>query len=780
MSVFRLAAALFCGAFAAVFWPRAPHIAIVALGMCPLIAWRCRSARLPVLAGTAMLLWASAHAAHTRSARVPEPASGRLTACITGPVWLIGSRLRFDVLAREFDGRPVSWRLVATSYGGVRVPRPGQCWVFDARVRPPRGRLNRTGPDAEKRAFRHRVAGYARVQLDRSATRLTRRHSVPLTAARLALADQLRFAVGEGAAWPLIVALAVGYRDVLPVSLHNALVSTGTRHLVSISGLHIGLVAAAGWWIGRGVIAPLFRCCCPRWWARRGGDRWAGPVIAWVLAVLYALLAGFALPTRRALLMLAVWLLVSQIARRVPVTSALLLAACGILILDPFALLDHGFWLSFGAVAVLASLRLRVQAPWWQTQWVAFVGLLPVVTVTIGRLSLVGPLANLVWVPLVSLVLVPAVLFTVIALVLPVPMVAHLAGGLARLIDPALVWLFGLAALPFSELRLSALGVTGALLALIGVALLLVPGARPRNRALAVALCLPLFFGRADRPAHGEVRLDVLDVSHGLAVVIYTQRHVVLYDTGGQWARTDAVARVVGPHLSATGVRQVHTVVISHGDLDHRGGAASLSSFVSVANWWSGEPERGGRGRLCREGLRWRLDGVVFEFLHPRRSMRWRGNNASCVLRVTTRFGSALLTGDLERLGEVSLLHGRNLRPARIVVGQHHGSRTSSSAAFVRAVQADFALFSTSFDNRWSLPAREVVSRWQAAGTMTCHTAASGGLTVWLDGRAAPSMVTGARQARPALWRWSNEAVGDGWWRAFRTESGRDILRASC
>ncbi|MEL6211507.1 MAG: MBL fold metallo-hydrolase, partial [Pseudomonadota bacterium] len=270
------------------------------------------------------------------------------------------------------------------------------------------------------------------------------------------------------------------------------------------------------------------------------------------------------------------------------------------------------------------------------------------------------------------------------------------------------------------------------------------------------------------------------DVSHGLAVALYTRHHTVLYDTGGRWGRTDAGARIVVPQLAASGIRRLHTLVVSHGDLDHRGGAEAVLAAFPTQQLLAGEPQRAGRGTRCRDGQRWRLDGVVFEIIHPRPTSEWRGNNASCVLQVTARHGRVLLTGDLEALGEMSLLSRDRVGPQTVIVGQHHGSKTSSSRAFVQATAPTLAIFSTAFANRWGLPADTVTRRWQAVGARTCATAALGAVAFALDGRDVTATITAARTTRPALWRWTPERADGGWQGAFRVRTGRDILRASC
>lgn len=776
----RWTAAVMAGSLCALLWPGWPTTVGLLAATFGAAAWVFPPLRYPLGAAVIAALWASLVAAYVLSNRVPEPVRGAVRGCVTSGVWLDGGRVRFALAAASFDDRPVRWHLELTAYQGVRVPAPGECWVFQARLRPARGLLNPDGADAERRAFVRRVSGRGVAVLDRTAARIGHARGAALLRFRLMLADQLRFLIGEGETWPLLVALAVGFREPMPQRIDAALAATGTRHLVSISGLHIGLVAAFGWWLGRAVAAPLARAFGPRAWVRSGGDVQAGPAGALVAAVTYAALAGFALPTLRALIMLTVWLAVRRRQRRIGLATTLAAAALVLLVVDPLVVLDIGFYLSFGAVAALGTLGLRDGRGALRAQWIAFVGLWPVLAAGLGRLALFSPLANAVWVPLFSVIVVPGVLSGLLLLVAPLDVGVAWFAGLTGVVDKALEWLIPLGQLPAAHLHLPAVRGWPLMLALPGVALLLIPKAGLRERCLALALCLPLALGRAERPDYGQVHVQVFDVSHGLAVAVHTRHHTVLYDAGGRWGRSDAGARIVIPQLAASGVRRLHTLVVSHGDLDHRGGAASVLASLPAAAVLAGEPQRGRRGAPCRAGQRWRLDGVMFEMLHPAPSARWRGNNASCVLQVTARHGRLLLTGDLEALGEMSLVYRGRVGPQTVVVGQHHGSKTSSSQAFVGTTSPALAVFSTAYANRWGLPADAVTDRWHAVGAWACSTAALGAIEFELSGADVLTTMMAARTRRPALWRWTPGLSKSGWKGAFRVRTGRDILRASC
>jgi competence protein ComEC len=510
-----------------------------------------------------------------------------------------------------------------------------------------------------------------------------------------------------------------------------------------------------GFGIGRWFVGPL-------WSLLRPGGLTTASQIGWsmalVFALTYAALAGFSLPTRRALIMLAVVGVATL--RRVRIASSDSLAAALIVVLAmaPLSVIHAGTWLSFGAVAVLLTLALRPAGHPLAAQAVIFAGLLPVLATFIGRVSLAGPLANAVCVPLFSLVVVPLTLLAV-ALSWLAPAVAM---GLFALLDLVLgrawSWLEALAAVPLAAWTLPAADSWRVMLALGAVCLGLTAARSVRARVVVIAACLPLALARAERPAHGDFAIDVYDVGQALAVAIFTRRHVLLYDAGARWRSTDAGAVVVVPQLRAAGVRDLAGVIVSHADMDHRGGLPSLLASYAAPRILAGEALPGSLNTShnvsrCRVGRRWIHDGVRFSFVHPPPGARWEGNDASCVLRIDGRAGSALLTGDIEALAELSMVHGARVRPVDVVVGQHHGSASSSTAAFIAATAARIVVFSTGFDNRWSLPAEAVVGRWRGAGAEVFHTARDGGVRVQVGGHAVSHRVTTARVARPAWWR---------------------------
>ncbi|MFW5969548.1 MAG: ComEC/Rec2 family competence protein, partial [Halofilum sp. (in: g-proteobacteria)] len=297
------------------------------------------------------------------------------------------------------------------------------------------------------------------------------------------------------------------------------------------------------------------------------------------------------------------------------------------------------------------------------------------------------------------------------------------------------------------------------LLALAGVILLLAPRGVPGRGAGLLAL-LPLLFWHPARPDEGEVRLHLLDVGQGLAAVIRTRDHTLVYDTGARFsARFDAGSAVVVPFLRARGVRRIDALVLSHLDNDHAGGRDAVLADLAPAVLWSSAPRRLDRdARLCGRGRGWTWDGVRFRFLHPDPDDALTGNDASCVLRIDAPGGSLLLPGDIEETAEWRLLaRGADLG-ADVVVAPHHGSLTSSTPDFVRSVDPDHVLYAVGYRNRWNFPRPEVVARWAPANGL--GTDCAGAIRVSIHPEAGVSEPRGWRQLAPRLWRSGCVRVG--------------------
>lgn len=658
-----------------------------------------------------------------RATRFVFEARSRLQSTETGPDWIAFTRT------------------LRLSWYDAPALRAGEGWQLRVRLKRRHGFRNPGGFDYAGWLFQNGVnaTGYVRQGGDIQGWDAATGNGLGLRL-RADVEQRLQTGFAEVRQHGMLRALTLGARDGIDAQQWRVLRATGTGHLVAISGLHIGLIAGLGFGCGRWLWA---RCqVCTLWLAAPR----AAALVAIVVATLYAILAGFGIPTRRAWIMALVVLLGVLLQRPVRPAHGLSLALLLVILADPFAVVSPGFWLSYAAVAIIfallaapagpkAGLRRRVRQL-VRLQLALSFGLLPLTLLFFGQLGWVAPLANLFAVPWTSLVLVP-LLFAGLICLYPLPALAHwlfvLAGWAAELMHYVLE---RLAALPGAALGMPQVPAWVTLAAVGGVVILLLPRGIPQ-RYLGWVLLLPLATWSPPRPMPGSVWFTLLDVGQGLAAVVRTHRHTLVYDTGPRFGpEFDTGDAVVAPFLLSQSVRRVDTLVISHGDNDHRGGAASLDLRVPAYRVLTSVPQRidWRYATRCSTGQSWEWDGVRFRMLSPPDDARLRGNDASCVLQVETPNGERLLLpGDIESGTERALAGtlGETLR-SHILVAPHHGSRTSSTAAFVWAVAPESVLFPVGYRNRYGFPHPAVTARYRDLGVRMLDTAHSGAIRIRL------------------------------------------------
>lgn len=657
----------------------------------------------------------------------------------------------FDTFDVE-SGVPSRIRL--TWYRSSTQPQPGEAWQLVVRLKRRNGFANPGGFDYEGYLFREGIGASGYVRADERNLRLKpASHRYPITQLRAWIARRMSDALEDDRMLGVLQGLAVGDTQAMSAEQWRVFAATGTTHLMAISGLHISMVAALAAWLG-GLIVR-WRGAQARGWTAIHGQVLAG----FAAAVFYSFLAGLSVPTQRTLIMLCIYFAARWWRRELSVGHAFGLALIGVLIVDPFAPLAVGAWLSFGAVAIImlaVSGRLVRDGPvknFTRIQAAITIGLTPLLLGAFGNLSIVSPFANALAVPLFTLIVVPAVLLGAL-----VSSVSVSAGGVLLALPSWLldaVWpLFDWAASqPLSVWHCPRPSALASIALVAGVLLLVLPGIWP-TRIAGVLLCLPAFMSRPPAPAAGDFEFALLDVGQGLSAVVRTQSHVLVYDTGPAFQTgRDTGELVVLPYLRERGVRRVDTLVISHGDLDHRGGMHSIIEGMPVERIVAGPSvqEAPARTIRCRRGQRWMWDGVEFDMLHPVNLTYERDNDSSCVLRVRGRAGSVLLTGDIEADAESALVNA-GLGSADVVIGPHHGSRTSSTAAFVHASRPRLALFPAGYRNRWGLPKEDVVSRWSETGARTFTTADSGAIEISFDSR-QPLLAREYRRTHRRYWQ---------------------------
>ncbi len=633
-------------------------------------------------------------------------------------------------------------------------PRAGERLALEVRLRRPRGFANPGGMDLEARMLRDGVGATGYVRRARSEGRTWREIARrPVLVARGEIYDALRTALGERPATGIVAGLAVGLQDALSREQWRELARSGTSHLMAISGMHIGMLAVVAAWIAARVT---------RWRQRQGArvaQRDVAVVAGTATALGYALLAGWSVPTQRTVLMIALAATALLLRRRLGGADALALGALAVLALEPLAPLAIGFWLSFVAVAAILYAtsgfvhRPSTAGAFAQVQVAVTVGLVPVLASGFGSVSLVSVLVNVVAIPLYTLLIVPAVLAgTALLFVLPTAGQAVLA-AVAWLIEWSWPLIGASSALPLATWGMASLPPAAWVLLVTGAIAALAPlpvAGRASGLAIVVALCL----WRPMPLASGEARLTVLDVGQGLAAVVETREHVLVYDTGPTFrSGTDTGLLVVEPFLRSRGLRHVDALVASHDDDDHTGGAASLAQAIGVGRRIASGRALDELGAVdaCRAGQGWEWDGVRFDWLHPDEMLLPKDNDRSCVLVVQAGRQGALLAGDVERLAESQMLEHGRVVPAEVVVVPHHGSRTSSSPGFVAALAPRWAVVSAGHRNRWGFPAAPVVERWQSAGATVLETANSGAIEFELrgNGHVAPPQRWRVENARP-------------------------------
>jgi competence protein ComEC len=611
----------------------------------------------------------------------------------------------------------------------------GQYWRLVTRLHRPRGNANPGGFDFEAWMLERdiRAVGYVRADPAPHLIKpLVWRAGYLLERCREAARAHLQAALGERPYGGVIVALAIGDQQAIPADQWQVFTRTGVNHLISISGLHITMVASMAvllmlrlWRLSERLMLII-----P---ARR-----AAVLCGLVVAIGYAAVSGFAVPAQRTVYMLAVVALALWNNWTTGPTGVLAAAAALVVVLDPMAVIAPGFWLSFGAVAVIMLVlgsRIGEQGwvrAWAHTQWAVTLALIPLLLALFQQVSLVSPLANAFAIPVVSLGVVP---LSLLAAVIPVDGLAYAAHELMAL---CMIVLKVLSDWPAAVWQQHAPAAWTIPIAVTGAAWMLLPKGFPA-RWVGASLMLPLFLSMPEGIPSGELQVTVLDVGQGLAVVVRTHEHALLYDAGPAFnEQIDAGDRIVVPYLRASGIRSLDAMIISHDHSDHTGGAMSVLQAVPVGWLDSSLPKThtlnltATRARLCDAGQRWEWDGVSFGFLYPRAGDYnfAKDNDRSCVLRISSPYGSVLLPGDIEKYSESRLLQSAGSLRSDVVIAPHHGSRTSSTPGFVHAVAPEVTVFSVGYLNRFGHPHPVVSARYRQAGSRTIRTDFSGAVLI--------------------------------------------------
>jgi len=701
-----------------------------------------------------------------------------------------GLRFSFDVEQTITPQASVPQHIYLSTYFDRKTeplePKAGERWRLTLRLKQPHGAANPHGFDFEAWALERniRATGYVHNSEkllaghpkgdNRRIDELADGIGYRIETWREAVRDKFNATLGDAPYAGVLSALAIGDQNSIAPSQWQVFTRTGVNHLMSISGLHItmlaGIAFAVAYWLWRrSARLTLFLPA-----------RKAAALAALLVALGYALLSGFAVPAQRTVYMVGAVAAALWLNRNFSPGQILSIALLGVLIPDPWAVMSAGFWLSFGAVALILyvtahrigkanwqregdgeavghpsavsippnrrldtdclplAYSLRVLAEYANVQWAMVIGLTPMLLGLFQQVSLVSPLANAIAIPLVSLVVVPLALLGA-ALPIEAPLwLAHLV------MDGVMHFLEWLNALPQAVWTQHAPPAWSIATALLGAFWILLPRGFPA-RWLGFLLLLPMYLNVPEPPAQDMLRLIVFDVGQGLAVAAQTRNHTLLYDTGPDFSgEADSGNRILIPTLRALGIAELDGLILSHDDSDHTGGAASLMQAMPIGWVSSSLPathpllQSANPARRCRDGESWSWDGVQFEILHPASSndstKKPHDNDQSCVLRISIGKHSILLAGDIEKNSEMRLIkqHADKLFTS-LLVAPHHGSKSSSSLDFIAATLPDYVVFTAGYRNRFGHPREEVLQRYANSGAELLRSDEDGAILVEMN-----------------------------------------------
>ncbi|OGT42944.1 MAG: DNA internalization-related competence protein ComEC/Rec2 [Gammaproteobacteria bacterium RIFCSPHIGHO2_12_FULL_40_19] len=534
---------------------------------------------------------------------------------------------------------------------------------------------------------------------------------------------------------PWLMALMIGERSQIPQAQWQVLKNTGTNHLMAIAGLHIGMIAGFfhlfGSWCWRRV--PQLLLWLPA--------QHAGAITALGAALIYSALAGFSIPTQRACIMLSVFIVTLLFHRIVSSWLIWSFALLIVLLLNPLSVLTESVWLSFGTIALIIygmGGRLSPSGWWWRwgrVQWVIGFGLIPLTLLFFQQCSFISVIANTIAIPWLAFFILPFCLVgCLMVIIFPSIGVFILCMADKSL---AMLWigLTWLSQLHFSTWYQSIPNVWVLISASMATLLLLLPAGFP-GRYLGVFWLVPLIFYQQPLPMSNQFWVTLLDVGQGLSVVVQTRAHTLVYDAGAKYQDSDMGERVVIPYLRKLGIKKIDTLVISHGDNDHIGGAPAILAAFPVLSIKTSVIDKfpPALAEYCLRGDSWQWDGVDFSFIYPRREHLNLGNDSSCVLHITNGIQSVLLTGDIEKFAEQEIMKiPAQPLASSLLIAPHHGSNTSGVKLFIQAIHPQIVLYSIGYRNRYHFPHKRIVQMYQDMNAKQMNSADSGSIHFEMD-----------------------------------------------
>ncbi len=528
---------------------------------------------------------------------------------------------------------------------------------------------------------------------------------------------------------PWLIALTLGEREGIVPWHWQVLRNTGTNHLMAIAGLHIGIMSGLAFglinWVWR--LFPRLVLTLPA--------KYAAGYASLIMALVYSALAGFSIPTQRACIMLSIFIFALLSKRNISIWQSWSLALLLVLLINPASILTESFWLSFGTIALIIygmSGRLNPQGWWWKwgrVQWVVGIGLTPLTLIFFQQSSLISFAANSIAIPYLSFFILPLCLLSTVFLYLYPPAASLLLWMADKSLSGLWIILTWFSHLSVATWEQAIPSFILLLTTSFGFILLLIPAGLP-GRWLGLTWLLPLFFYQTPKPLPNTISVSLLDVGQGLAVLVRTTNHSLIYDAGPSFGiNQDAGENVILPYLRQLHLKQLDTLVISHGDNDHLGGAKSLMKAYQFTSIKTSVPEKipSPITSYCLAGERWNWDGVEFKFIYPTLDFLNLGNDSSCVLKISVGNQSILLTGDIEKIAENYLLnHSPELLASSVLIAPHHGSKTSAIKDFVRITYPEIVFYATGYRNRYRFPHPSVTNQYAEINTQQFNTAETG------------------------------------------------------
>ncbi len=655
-----------------------------------------------------------------------------------------GLSFAFDVEQVLTPGAQAPARILLSTYDKDQsLPaNAGERWRFTVRLKQPHGTANPYGFDFEEWMLERKLRASGYVRAGGGNERLNETVYAPgylIERLRENIRERFRKVLGNAPYSGVLVALSIGDQGSISAAQWQVFTRTGVNHLMSISGLHITMFATLAYALTYAMWRRIARL------ALMFPARKAAAIAGLAAALCYALLSGFSIPAQRTVYMLATVAVALLLSRRIAPSQLLAAALVVVLLADPWAVMAPGFWLSFGAVALILYVSAnRIGKSHWlaeygRVQGAMLAGMIPPLLALFQQISLVSPVANAFAIPVVSFIVAP---LAILGAAIPVDGVLWLAHWAMSLCMMALEWLNRL---PDAVWQQHAPPAWSIALGLIGALWLLLPRGFPA-RWLGALLLLPMFLVFPDAPKEGALRMVIFDVGQGLSVAVQTHGHVLLYDAGPDFpGESDSGNRILVPSLRAQGISSLDALMLTHDDTDHTGGALSVMQSMPIGWLSSSLPDdspivqKASGSQRCTDGQQWDWDGVHFEILHPSAASyaddAISKNNRGCTLRISTGDHIILLAADIEKESEQRLLqlHSDKL-PATLLVVPHHGSKTSSTPAFVKAVRPRFAVFTAGYRNRFGHPKEEVVERYRAIGSELLRSDKDGALIVEMSG----------------------------------------------